>query len=281
MKTFLLSFIICLGALAAHGESYESPVKAGDLAALVVQDQGRLKPLDTYARSQLLLYRSKPTINGQSAIDWLLELWLFPEQAYERKVFRMLDEKDAIIGLGIGFNRKDPYYSFRTLSEAINERMESLRQLSEKDPEARTRAETQTLVVYRKVMQYLALSRAWTALEADITISNSALADAIGLEAGKAYTYREFMESREALAAELQALQGRQAGDNINEKESAMVDLVQVLQVKMADQSADILQVLKPEGDQDEGLWASVWGIMDGRVFSDWEASRIEELEAI
>ncbi len=281
MKTILLSLIIGLGAVIAYGDSYESPVKAGALGALVVQDQGRLKPLDTYARSQLLLYRSSASIEGQKAIDWLLELWLYPEVAYERKVFRMLDEKDAIIGLGIGFNRKDPYYSFRTLSEAINERMESLRQLSEKDPESRTRAETQTLTVYRKVMQYLALSRAWTALEADITISNAELADAIGLEAGKAYTYREFMESREALAAELQSLQGRQAGDNISERESAMVDLVQVLQIKMADQSADILQVVKPEGDQKEALWTSVWGIMDGRVFSDWETARIQELEAI
>lgn len=280
MKTLLTTLVLFLGASVLSADTYESPVKAGALAELVVQDQGRLKPMDTFARSQLLLYHGSFSIERQKAIDWLLELWLFPEQAYERKVFKVLDEKEAISALGIGVD-PDHLYSFRTLSEGINERMESLRQLSEKDPESRTRAETQLLTVYRKVMQYLALSRAWTALDADITIQNAELADAIGLQANKAYTYREFMESREALATELQSLQGRQAGDSITERESAMVDLVQILQVKMADQSADILQVLKPDGDQKEGLWLSVWGIMDGRVFTEWDIERIKELEAI
>ena len=276
----IAALMVLLGTQALSADTYESPVKAGALAELVVQDQGRLKPLDTYARSQLLLYHNKFSIERQKAIDWLLELWLFPETAYERKVFKVLDEKEAITALGVGVD-PDHLYSFRTLSEGINERMESLRQLSEKAPESRTRAETQLLTVYRKVMQYLALSRAWTALEADITIENAELADAIGLEAGKPYTYREFMESREALAAELQSLQGRQAGESITERESAMVDLVQILQIKMADQSADILEVLKPENDQTDGEWSSVWGIMDGRAFTNWDVERIKELEAI
>ncbi|MCZ6672867.1 MAG: cytochrome c biogenesis protein CcsA [Verrucomicrobia bacterium] len=262
-----------------HAGSYESPVRAGALEALVVQDDGRLKPLDTFARAQLLLYHNKRTIEKQKAIDWLLELLIAPEIAYERKLFKVI-EKEAILGLGIGLDPQH-LYSFRDLSRGINDRMESLRQLSEKEPESRTRAEIQLLTLYRKVMQYLALSRSLTALQPDIVVNNVELAEAIGFEPEKGYTYRQFLKSREALARELGVLEGRKAGDNISEKESALVDLVQQLQVKMADQSADIMRVVKPKENQKEGDWFSVWGIMDGRNFSEWEDARIQELEGI
>ena len=154
MKRLLGIIILLLPRVFLDAESYESPVSAGALEALVVQDDGRLKPLDTFARSQLLLYHNKRTIEKQKAIDWLLELFIAPEIAYERKVFKVV-ENEAILGLGIGL---DPHflYSFMDLSRGINDRMESLRQLSEKEAKSRTRAETQLLTLYRKVMQYLA-----------------------------------------------------------------------------------------------------------------------------
>jgi ABC-type transport system involved in cytochrome c biogenesis permease subunit len=279
MKQLIGLFIFLASFNALKADSYESPVRAGALEALVVQDDGRLKPLDTYARAQLLLYRSKRTLDRQKAIDWLLELWIAPEVAYERKVFYVL-EKEAILGLGIGLDPEN-LYSFRTLSKGINERMESLRKLSEKTPESRTRADTQLLMLYRKVMQYLALSRALTGLQPDLVVNNAELAKVMDFEAGKGYTYRQFLKSREALAGELGVLQGRQAGDSISEKESALVELVQQLQVKMADQSADIVRIVKPEENQKEGDWFSVWGILDGRNLSPWEDARIQELEAI
>jgi ABC-type transport system involved in cytochrome c biogenesis permease subunit len=273
----ILSLVVFSGVLRA--ETYESPVRAGALEALVVQDDGRLKPLDTFARAQLLLYHQKRTIDKQKAIDWLLELLVAPDVAYERKVFKVF-EKEAILGLGIGLD-PESRYSFRDLSRGINDRMESLRQLSEKAAEDRTRAETQLLTLYRKVMQYLALSRSLTGLQSDIVVNNAELAEAIGFEPGKGYTYREFLKSRNALARELGALEGRQAGDAVSEKENAMVVLVQQLQAKMADQAADIMRLVKQEENQKEGDWFSVWGILDGRNLSAWEDSRIQELEAI
>lgn len=279
MKCLSLAFFSLICVLNLSAQDYESPVRAGTLEGLVVQDQGRLKPLDTFARSQLLLYHGKSTIEKQKAIDWLLELMIDPRKSYERKVFKVF-EKEAILGLGIGLN-PDNVYSFMDLSRGIDEHMESLRGLSEKAPEDRSRGETQLLTLYRKVMQYLALSRSLTGLRADIVVNNVELAEAIGFEPGKGYTYREFLQSREALARELQVLQGRQEGDAINEKESALVDLVQQLQGKMADQSADLLRLVKPETDQLEADWASPWGILDGRELSEWENERIKELEAI
>lgn len=280
MKRLLAGIIFLALGFSLNGESYESPVRAGALESLIVQDQGRLKPLDTYARSQLLLYHGKSTIDKQKAIDWLLELFVTPETAYNRKVFKVM-EKEAILGLGIGLD-PDHRYSFMELSRAIDARMESLRKLSEKNPDERTRAEGQMLTLYRKVMQYLALSRSLTGLRADIVVNHEGLAAAIGFTPGKAYTYREFLQAREAVARELGALQGREQGDAISEKENALIALVQQLQGKIADQSSDLLRIVKPETDQKEGEWLAPWTVLDvQRRMSDWEVDRMKELEAI
>ncbi|MDA0347495.1 MAG: cytochrome c biogenesis protein CcsA [Verrucomicrobia bacterium] len=279
MKQFIGSLIFLVSSIFISAEIYESPVRAGAFESLVVQDQGRLKPFDTFARSQLLLFRGSSSINRQSATDWLLELLIVPEKAFERKVFKVV-EKEAILALGIGLD-PDYLYSFNELRNGIGERLDSLKLLIEKKPEERLRAETQLLTLYSKVSKYHALSRTLTGLLADIRIENEELAKAIGLEARKAYTYREFMQSRVLLAKELQSLQGRTEGDAISEKESAMVDLVQQLQVKMVDQGSDLIRMIKPLQNQKEGDWFSPWGIMDGRNFSEWEIARIKELEAI
>ena len=106
MKHFIGLLILLSSGIYSGAETYESPVRAGALEALVVQDQGRLKPFDTFARSQLLVFRGRSSIDRQSATDWLLELMIAPEKAFERKVFKVV-EKEAILALGIGL---DPDY---------------------------------------------------------------------------------------------------------------------------------------------------------------------------
>lgn len=261
------------------GEAYESPVRAGAFEELVIQDQGRLKPLDTFARSQLLLFHAKSTIDRQKAIDWLLELMIAPQAAYQRKVFKVR-EKEAILGLGMGLD-PESRYSFVEMSEAIRERQESLNTLVEKGEEERTRAEAQLVTLYMKALRYLALSRSLTGLMPDIRVYNPELAEAIGFEVGKGYTYRQFLEVRGAVATELESLRGRQEGDAISPKESALIDLVRQLNVKLADQSSRILKIVMPEGEQEEAVWLAPWELLDGRELTPWQVDRLRELEAI
>ena len=273
-----MGFLMGWGSIMA-GEAYQSPVRAGDFEELIIQDQGRLKPLDTFARSQLLLFHTKSTIDRQKAIDWLLELLIAPQAAYQRKVFTVR-EKEAILGLGLGLD-PESRYSFVDLSQAIRERQETLNQLVEKGEEERTRAEGQLVTLYLKALRYLALSRSLTGLMPDIRVDNPELAEAIGFELGKGYTYRQFLDVRGAMASELESLRGRQAGDSITPKESALIDLVQQLNVKLADQNSRILKIVMPEGEQEEGIWFAPWELLDGRALTPWQESRLRELEAI
>lgn len=97
------------------------------LSKIPVQEGGRIKPVDTIARTTLMMLSGKQTYrddSGQrhSAMEWFTELMLQPRQAAERKVFR-IDHPD-VVGL-LGFqNETRKYFSlaeiaphFETLTE--------------------------------------------------------------------------------------------------------------------------------------------------------------------
>ena len=54
-----------------------------------IQEGGRVKPLDTYARNRALGFYGKRKIKHEnlSAIDWMMDLFIYPEKGIEKKIF--------------------------------------------------------------------------------------------------------------------------------------------------------------------------------------------------
>jgi ABC-type transport system involved in cytochrome c biogenesis permease subunit len=103
------SFFLLVGMLGAHhsNESFHFQ----DIAQIPVQDGGRIKPLDTVARINLLIINNKQTYKDeggrtQPAVRWLLDLMtsgLSEEsatRAAKNKVFR-IDHPDLLKQLGL------------------------------------------------------------------------------------------------------------------------------------------------------------------------------------
>lgn len=96
-----------------------------DIAARIpIQDGGRVKPLDTYARFKLLEYSAYRTISvGEgdaktsiSGLEWLLDVLFFPRQATSYKVF-LVEDYDVLSNVGMPLDglRKRDRYSFEQL----------------------------------------------------------------------------------------------------------------------------------------------------------------------
>ena len=76
-----------------------------------IQESGRIKPLDTFARNQLLLFSGKEYLKSNaddekdlSAIDWLISLLSNPSEELHRQVFYISEwnnSPDVEIGLGL------------------------------------------------------------------------------------------------------------------------------------------------------------------------------------
>ena len=87
------------------------------LSPLVIQHQGRLKPLDTYARTLLKTLSEKSTFEGAPAIEWFTQLLIDPLAGLDKKVFTVRSP-EVIKALQVSPDSKYRY-SYRQLSGGI------------------------------------------------------------------------------------------------------------------------------------------------------------------
>ncbi|MBI4346261.1 MAG: cytochrome c biogenesis protein CcsA [Elusimicrobia bacterium] len=150
-----LAFAAALGL--AGGRSAGSDVaRFGELPVL---HDGRVKPLESVARSTLLLVRGKQSIRDEkralAPVEWLLEALARPERADELKAFRIDDpELLAAIGLGEPDGRT---YSFSRLAPGLEklERLSTEAQTLEAGDRTRVQAASihlvQRLIAYQRL----------------------------------------------------------------------------------------------------------------------------------
>lgn len=91
------------------------------LKLLPVQDLGRLKPFDTFARESLHLVYGKKTYNGRSAVDVVLTWMLIPDYWDEQK---FVEIRHSGLREALKLHEKDMLYSPKELF--FNERMSLL-----------------------------------------------------------------------------------------------------------------------------------------------------------
>ena len=97
------------------------------LSTLPVQDNGRIKPLDTIANVALLKFngkRSCTNLAGEriTAIEWLADCLCYPEQAKQYKSFRV-DNADVMAALGLAFEKKRDRYAYADLAKGRSKLM--------------------------------------------------------------------------------------------------------------------------------------------------------------
>ncbi|HIJ65670.1 MAG TPA: cytochrome c biogenesis protein CcsA [Candidatus Hydrogenedentes bacterium] len=88
-------------------------------ATLPIQDGGRIKPLDTFARFKLLKFNGKQKCENLSGdtlepIEWLLDCLFYPESAKRYKVF-LVNNSDVLVAIGLPAQKKRGRYSYRDL----------------------------------------------------------------------------------------------------------------------------------------------------------------------
>jgi len=117
MKRWIPLILVCAlagWALSGIHQPPETGFQTREFGKLPVLMDGRFQPFDSVARNSLLQIRTKQTVpldNGQtmSATAWLLEVLMKPEQADDRKIFR-IDNGEVLALLKLPESQK--FYSF-------------------------------------------------------------------------------------------------------------------------------------------------------------------------
>lgn len=245
---------------------------------VVIQHEGRLKPLDTFARVFLLSLYEKTKLPHESALDWLMNLMLFPENSYRKPIFRIRN-LEVIHALELSEN-KNQLYSFLELSQALQNHIETLQKLHTLKTEERSLVENQLMNLYMKSSVYLELSRSLTGLMRNISIQDAELAQALNIESNQKVSYLFFILHNDLMQGLIDQLNQKKE-EEYTESDRALIRLVYQLNYHLHDQTSKLLQIIPPESELLSTQWASPWQWMDGHRLTEHQKTFLISLETL
>ena len=146
-------------ALSSLRQPPETGFHTREFGKLPVLMDGRFQPFDSVARNSLLQIRARQTVavgeNGSpqtmTAMEWLLEVIMKPEQADDRKIFR-IDNNEVTELLKLPDNQK--YYSFNQIRPQADEIEKQANRIEAIDSSNRTVFETQLMKLFSEMNLY-------------------------------------------------------------------------------------------------------------------------------
>ncbi len=128
-----------------------------ELAQIPVLDNGRIKPLDTYARNLLIQFSGRDTYEGRSGVAWLAALLFTPEAVKDDKVL-LINNPDIAIALALEpvQNRR---YSYQQIEQAFPKLLELAKSVNNITEKERSVSENEVLRVFENVSLYKQLSQ--------------------------------------------------------------------------------------------------------------------------
>jgi len=122
---------------------------------IIIVDEGRAKPLDTYARSLLLKFSGRGSIEGLNAIQWLALVIFEPLKANEQKLF-LINNPEVVEALKIKPDAKRRY-SFHEIDRGNQQLIELAQQAQTKEAKQLTPIENEFVRVFNNYNTYLNL----------------------------------------------------------------------------------------------------------------------------
>ena len=245
-----------------------------------IQEGGRIKPLDSFARNQSLAFYGKRKIKHEnlSAIDWLLNLFTHPEKGLDQKVFN-LRNPEVVNALGLTWTNNFHKYSYNELFPGIEKQLPLIREIFEKKEVDRDVFESQLIEIYQNVMKFREIVSSLSCLLPLFSVYDSDLASSLHVEPGQLISYAHVMSHRGSLFETSQGIITKPESEwSISEKEIAL--LLYNLQQTSSDDFAKALKIIPPSKNDSSGLWLSPWELFDGRLIEPHQDKIIKSLES-
>jgi ABC-type transport system involved in cytochrome c biogenesis permease subunit len=261
MLVFMLAFTMphFVQAQESADQATQLDVRGTDFATLPVLHEGRLKPLDSFARIYLKRFSGRENLRNISAANWLAVSIFNPAEAANIDIFRINDPQ--ILNLMDLNRRESRLYSLQDLSDGLMKTEPQVRALlTGTEPNQDFEPAQQSLIdLHENVLLYGDLVKSLSMilplnipLPAELEIETTYQEGATFLEL--AATEQEFM----GLVQSLLARQGENP-DNYSQDERALAALAFEYNVlRETEQQNNLLQIIPPEWN-DSRDWISPW----------------------
>ena len=245
-----------------------------------IQEQGRIKPLDTYARNQALVFYGKRKIKHEeiSAIDWMIDLFIHPEKGLEQKIFN-IRSPDIVNALDLEWTNNFHKYSYSEIFPGIQNQLPLISNIFDKKEEDRDLFENQLVELYQNIMKYRQIASSLSCLLPMFTVYDPETAEKLHIEPGQFTSYAHIMSHRGSLFNVSQNILTK-SEESWTENEREVALLLYNLQQTSLDEFAQALKIIPPAKDDTTGLWISPWELLDGREIEPHQDRIMKSMEA-
>jgi len=275
------SFTFALAFLSIIFFDYKG-LNAKDLSEknIPIQEQGRIKPLDTYARNQALAFYGKRKIKHEeiSAIDWMIDLFIHPEKGLEQKIFN-IRSPDIVNALDLEWTNNFHKYSYSEIFPGIQNQLPLISNIFDKKEEDRDLFENQLVELYQNMMKYRQIASSLSCLLPMFTVYDPETAEKLHIEPGQFTSYAHIMSHRGSLFNVSQNILTK-SEESWTENEREVALLLYNLQQTSLDEFAQALKIIPPAKDDTTGLWISPWELLDGREIEPHQDRIMKSMEA-
>jgi len=226
---------------------------------IITIENGRKKPIDTFARNILKQFSAKSKFKKLSAIQWLTEMLFTPQQAHQRKIF-LIENVEVLHSLGIQTKKARDRYSFSQLKKSI-EKLQSLAfSISKIKPNKRNIVEHELILTYEKLYLYqkIIASFQFTIPDEDFTVTNPETKRILKLpEERQTFSLLEIVERSETIKmAKQRALDIKP--EDLTPPEAEIAALAKTVD-RWFKNFRDIPLMIIPEIHASGELWLSPW----------------------
>ena len=269
-------FKLCLAIIVFGGDVIANDFRVTDIP---IQEGGRIKPLDTYARNQALAFYGKRKIKHEnlSAIDWLLNLFTNPDKGLEQQIFNIRNP-EVVNALELEWTNNFHKYSYNEIYPGVENQLTLIRSIFEKKEKDRDTFESQFAELYQNIMKYREIVSSLSCLLPLFTVYSPETAESLHISPGQSTSYAHIMSHRASLFDASQGILTKPENE-WSETEREIALLLYNLQQASADEFAKALKIIPPSKNDSTGLWISPWELFDGREIEPHQDKIIKSLE--
>lgn len=153
-RLLLVAALIIIWTLTGNSTAYADVDSLDHLSKVVVMENGRIKPLDTFAQNILKQVSGRSRFQKKPAIQWLARVLFTPEISYDDKVF-LITNQEVLDSIGVQREGKArERYSFSQLQKGLTKLRQLAINASKIDGKQRDITENEIIGLYNKLYVY-------------------------------------------------------------------------------------------------------------------------------
>lgn len=257
LLTLILSFLAVL--VTSQSVHASTDYNHADLASVPVLHEGRVKPMDSFARIYLKRFADRAHLeDGTPALNWLVEALLDPRAASEQRIFFL---RDQAVKKKMGFEAYDrDLFSYVELQEGLRKTAEDVAKLQDKEEDDITPAAANLIKLHYDILAYAQILRSFSLLlplNVEVPEKYGVKPDENGF-----VTYYDLVKILPTVHDDLQKIIARK-GSNVerySKREQKITRLARELDLLQQGAANNILlRILPVRHGYEAGYWKSPW----------------------